>query len=342
MLDNILNGLSVKTVNFYLEKISSLYSATAHKLEGGKLPFFKDIKKKFKDVKLEPGFHKDVKRVVDSLRLKYQLYLTDNKKPSSLVENLLHFRKGTESRKSLKLIWAALALNSGVRPDIIKTVCGAGLPQMPFLDLIDEAIVDEKEINKVIKTVNENLIGEDFHWFAMRLRPGAKFEDIVTRFSSLDKEMRLPELFYPVKEIAKQIGRKVVWKDKPVINGVIFFRYRRSDIYPLFTQLYDLAWCYRNPGNRPGNYASIPSKAMDEFRDAIGFLTPDFELAPQGEMELKPGDEVVIVDGNYLNERARILKKPTFDSDGNKIFRVTLLNSNGRWDIGIDARLLKK
>ena len=110
----------------------------------------------------------------------------------------------------------------------------------------------------------------------------------------------------------------------------------------LFTNLYDLAWCYRNPGGNPGSYASIPDKAMEDFKKAIGFLNPDMEITPSGELSLKPGDEIIFINSHNMEEHARILKKPTLDEFGHKIYRVTLLNSNGRWDIGVDARLIRK
>ena len=152
----------------------------------------------------------------------------------------------------------------------------------------------------------------------------------------------MPELFYPCEEIANRVGHKVLWKEKPIIRDVVFFKKRKSEIYEMFTKLYDLAWCYRKPGGGIGNYATIPAKAMEDFKRALGMLTPDLEITPAGEMHHKPGDIVVFVNGNNIEEYGRILKKPSIDTDGNKIYRVTLLNSNGHWDIGVDARLLRK
>ena len=48
LIDNLLQDLSWKTVSFYLEKISSLYTRISPNLIGGRSLVFKDIKKKLK------------------------------------------------------------------------------------------------------------------------------------------------------------------------------------------------------------------------------------------------------------------------------------------------------
>lgn len=298
LIDNLLQRLSRKTVAFYLDKLSSLYTKIGYKLEGGPLPIFKEIKKKLRDL---PALN-------------------------PVNENT----------------WAMKALKAGIPAEKVRGVLKDQNSGMQVLELCDRADVSESEKEEILKIVEKSLQGEESQWFAMRLRPKVNFDLLMNRFGKIQNETRIPELFYPSEEIARMVGRKIVWKGKPVIRDVVFFKTKKSEIYHLFTKIYDLAWCYRNPGGGFGNYAVIPSKAMDDFKNALGILSPDFEVLPAGEMKLKRGDEVIIVNGEYAQERAKILKESPESNDGNKIFRVTLLNSNGHWDIGIDARLLKK
>lgn len=343
VVDNIFQGLTRKTVSFYLEKISSLYTGVAHKLIGGKEPIFKDVKKKLKELPAAINYSSIINRVSSKIHEMVNRGAVSGEK-RRLVESLENYDivNSSESKESLKRIWACLALKSGVLPNVVKSAIGKVPSILKPLQIVETKEISENLYKQAAKSVAESLKGEEPQWFAMRLRPKVKFEGILERFSLLGDTVKMPEFFYPSQEIAKKVGRKMVWTGKPVIRDVVFFKTRKCEIYPLFTNLYDLAWCYRTPGGGTGNYAVIPDKAMEEFKNALGFLNPDFEVMPTGQLELKPGDKVVIVDGEYAREIAEILKKPETMEDGNTIYRVSLLNQNGHWDIGIDARLLKK
>ena len=343
IIDNAVNGLSSKTIAFYLDKISSLYSAVAYELEGGKMPLFKEIKKKLKTFSISPLFSQQIKHT--SYKIK-QLAIENEKqgKKNLLLDNIsdLPYSPTESQKESIRFFWAIMALNAGINADDVKNIIKKVPPKLELIDLceIKELNADERE-NIGIR-VKQNIYGDPPQWFAMRLRPKVKYDDILQRFSKLNNKIKVPEIFYPYEEIVKRVGHKVVWENKPIIRDVIFFKEQKNKIYSLFCHIFDLAWCYKTPGGAPGDYAAIPSKAMEEFKNSLGILNSDFELAPNGEMELKPGDKVIIVDSNYMKEHAKVIKKPTFDEDGNKIYRVTLLNGNGHWDIGIDARLIKK
>lgn len=338
----IISGLSPKTVVFYLEKIAGLYSGVAKYLEGGKQSWFKEIKKELKDFddfNFSPEF---IKRISSRLKLLYQ-FTRISRADSALIDAVtdMPVNPGPEVKNSIRSFWGALALHIGIRADMVLGFFGSAPPNLGILSLAAPKELDPEERHSMVRRVALSFRGEQPSWFAMRLRPKVKYETLIQRFATLSGEVPMPELFYPCEEITKKIRRKLVWEGKPVIRDIVFFKIRKSEIYPLFTRIYDLAWCYRNPGGQPGNYASIPPKAMDSFREAIGFLTPDFEVAPSGEMALLPGDKVVILDGDYAMKKATVLKAAEED-DGTKIFRVSLLHNNGHWDIGIDARLLKK
>lgn len=341
--ENIVQGLSQKTIAFYLEKISSLYSGVAHNFESGKLPLFKEVKSKFKSIDFSIKYAAQIKKNAEKIK---ELWSRGRYSPQDnlFVREVLSVPQNNSDNQNVKnsCYWASLALLAGVKPDIVISIIKNAPQELSFLKICEKKDVSDEEINIAVKDVETSLYGEKIQWFAMRLRPRVKFEHIIERFSLIGPELKMPEFFYPNEEIAKRVGRKMVWQGKPVIRDVVFFKKRKSEIYQLFTKLYDLAWCYRNPGGGSGNYAPIPDKAMENFKKSLGFISPDFEIAPAGEMELKPGDVVIIVTGDYIDNKATILKEPSIDEDGNKIYRVSLLNCNGRWDIGIDARLIKK
>lgn len=340
--DNIRQGLSGKTVAFYLDKISSLYSGIAGSLSDGKVIPFKEIKQHLRDLSLSGNLSGRIKECGVKI-VKAWEKARKTGKDNLLVNEIMNFSEAREaSRKdSIKYVWGCLALEAGIRPNIIKGILGDLPTGLNFLDLCQSKNVSEKEREEILSKVAKRLQGEAPQWFAMRLRPKVKYDGLLDRFAKISPEVEMPELFYPSEEIAKRVGTKMVWKGKPVIRDVVFFKMRRNEVYSLFRKLYDLAWCYRNPGIGKDNYATIPDRAMEDFKKALGILQPGFEIAPAGEMKLRPGDEVIIVNGDYANTHAKIIRESTETEDGNKIFRVTLLNQNGHWDIGIDARWLK-
>ncbi|MCH5229575.1 MAG: hypothetical protein J1F12_06225 [Muribaculaceae bacterium] len=390
---NILQDLSRKTVSFYLEKLSSLYTSIAPGLIGGKVLSFKEIKVKLKQLPLIdyakevnipagrilalwkskkhnlkiPDTIEDlifyslskggipVRQIIREKKEEVKVFLKrkqdlvssseNHKILSSLIEEYLLLQGLSitdHTDKTLSHLWNILALKAGITADIIKSMMPVVHLRLGVLNLAENTDIDDLSREIAIKTVTDFLYGEEKQWFAMRLRPRVKFESLMAKFVQLNNIIKLPELFYPCEEIARKVGKKVIWEGKPVIRDIVFFRTRKSEIYPLFSKIYDLAWCYRTPGGGYGNYATIPAKAMDEFKEALGILSPAFEVAPAGFLELQPGDEVIIVTGDYARQHARILKQGTDDEEGNKVFRVSLLNGLGHWDIGIDARLLKK
>lgn len=343
VVTNLIHGLTYKTTTFYLEKISSLYSHIANKLNGGKQLFFKIVKKNLKEAAPNISYAFDVNKIGKRI-FSYCKMHTCNKKDNLLVKTLktFSFEREVHNKESISLLWGYLALIAGISPCVVRSVLGIPPAKLSFLTICEIQDLNQEGRHDINKRIENRLKGEDPQWFAMRLRPRINYESLIERFGLISDLVNIPELFYPIEEISKRVGRKIVWKGKPIIKDIIFFKSPKADIYPLFTKIYDLAWCYKTPGGISGSYANIPEKAMENFKAAIGLLTPEYELAPSGKLPLKPGDKVIIVNGDYMNEPAQIIKKATEDETGNTIFRVSLLNKNGNWDIGIDARLLKK
>lgn len=340
---NLIQGLKINTVSFYLEKISSLYSAASRNLEGGRLIEFRLLKKQLKSLNPPTDLNISADHCLRKLKLYWKEFEQGNSK-KNLLDAFLSFPeiKNENHKEIIFRLWALVALKSGVPAEKVRHFLSSIPPGLEILSLISKSALTGKEETEVLKLTRNSVVKDDPEWFAMRLRPKVKYEEIISRLSRISDLTGIPELFYPYSEIAKRVGGKVVWKGKPVISDIVFFKIRRNEIYPLFTHIYDLAWCYRTPGCGPGCYAKIPDKAMEEFRQAIGILSPDYELRPLGEMEMLPGDEVIILGGDFLAEKGKIIKKPTLDEDGNKIYRVRLNSGISNWEIGVDARLIRK
>lgn len=266
-----------------------------------------------------------------------QLERSLNSKMLELFEsrNIKHIGNIQESINSY---WAYAALRCGY---LAGNVIGMldrrpiGLPILSFCS--EKSILTPEQRQSLTTAVADIFVANPQKWYAMRLRPGVKFESLTERLNNCSQKVSTPEFFYPCQEIAKRINRKLIFKEKPILPDIVFFRSRVTDIQPLFHQIGDLAWCYTSGDT----YASIPQESMIAFQKAIGKFTPDYEVGPVGSIQLRPGDRIVVVGGSFSGKEGEILEKSLNESG--TIYRITLWGdqNNIEWRVN-DSRLIEK
>ncbi|MBD5261946.1 MAG: hypothetical protein HDS38_07450 [Bacteroides sp.] len=207
-------------------------------------------------------------------------------------------------------------------------------------------------------------------WYAMSLRPGVRFTQVCRRIQLLSKpntaqrahtEPSAPilrasltdtpfsslQLFYPCEEIARAIGKKIVIKQRPFIHSVVFFKAKLTDIGPLFACIGDLAWCYKETARPGAPYAHISQQQFELFQRTIARFTPDYEVAPTGELQLKKNDRVEIVGGLFAGHEATFegLEAPRPPEGGrgaSTVYRLNIIGDNGiEWRVSLDSRIVK-
>ncbi len=234
---------------------------------------------------------------------------------------------------------------------------------------------------EALAAIGRLFLENDPRWYAMSLRPGVTFTDLSRRINLLNNTSPLAkgldiQLFYPCEEIARAIGKKIVIKQRPFIRNAVFFRARLTDIGRLFAKIGDLAWCYRQSARPGAPYADISQQQFERFQQTIASFTPDFEVAPTGELELREGDRVEILGGLFAGHAATVVEasdcvaverrrprlrpqskgnhgpsnescEATEDSrlkteeSTNIVYRLNIIGDNGiDWRITVDPRLL--
>ena len=235
------------------------------------------------------------------------------------------------------------------------------LPPVEASGLDKENFAPLREMREIGKIFLDN----PPQWYAMSLRPGVRFTQICHRIDQLysSNAQRTtpdvpPELFYPSEEIARVIGKKIVTRKRPFIHGVVFFRAKLTDIGRLFSKIGDLAWCYRQSARPGAPYAHITDAQFRLFQQTIAQFTPDYEVAPTGELELNQGDRVEILGGLFAGHEATMEGKlssfpasylvtegtpcPSPHVNNNTIYRLNIIGDNGiEWRINVNSRLLK-
>ena len=245
---------------------------------------------------------------------------------------------GTDIDVLLRSLWICAAYRCGIPAE---DICAVGeIPEAySFLRLVEPSVMTGEQRRKTVDDVAGMLCRDRERWFAMRLRPHVRYEELLGRLADSRREEVGARLFYPCHEIARRTGRQIVWKEQPVIRDVVFLRSRPSEVGPLMRDIWNVAWCYRSEGS----YVEIPERSMEEFQKAIGIFTPEFEVSAAGAMELRPGDRVVVIGGEYAERLGVVVREGSETGEGsNVVYRIELTDTLGRWNIGVDARLLRQ
>lgn len=241
---------------------------------------------------------------------------------------------------TIRLIWVYAALKCGIPGSEIAAIVGSNVTGFLELSLCKEAEISPERKSALTNTVNSLFSDNPLRWYAMKLRRHVDFGDVEQRVKDLDRHILRPELFYPLDEICKRVGKKIVKDKQPVIRDIVFFRHRVTDIFPLFCKIGDLAWCYTTTGKPGGDYAPIPKSSFERFQETIGHFTPEYEVAPIGGFEPGEGETVVIVNGPLASYEFEV-DKAKADAD-NVIFQLNMIGDNGfQWRTSAKKRQLE-
>lgn len=192
---------------------------------------------------------------------------------------------------TLRGYWAYGALRCGATASVVAGCTGSVVDGIPALALAEPANVTPDEKSALEHSVARMFVSDPLRWYAMRLRPGVKYDDVKKRLAMQAGGASAPELFYPCEEIVKRIGRRLVHEQRPFIADVLFFRSRVSRVQPMFRNIGDLAWCYRHDGS----YAAISDAEMYAFQRTIRYLSP--AISPAAHDDLAVGSLVRITGG---------------------------------------------
>lgn len=266
-------------------------------------------------------------------------------KVAAEVRDLLRLRglaPGLNPDDTVRSLWAYAALKCGAPGSDVVAALGGAPAALPVLSLCQPRELPELRKEALRRAVAEMYISNPMRWYAMRLRPRVKFEDVERRFSIYKEELRRPEIYYPYEEIARRTGKKLIFEKKPFISDVVFFHTRITDILPLFSKIGDIAWCYTTNGRRGGQYAEISTLDFRRFQQTVGQFTPEYEVGPLGQLTPREDEEVVVMGGLFDGRTAGFKKIDKTDA-GDTLYRLRLIGDNGiEWRIGIDSRRVKR
>lgn len=239
-------------------------------------------------------------------------------------------------------LWSIAAKHAGFPPGSIAGCLCNPAALWPFA--IPEALTSER-IARIRRRVIEVLESDPEEWYAMQFRPRVSYGMISERMKS--SPVKFLSEFYPMEEIVRRVGRKLISQERPVMPGLLFFKSRASALGALFRHVGDLAWGYRT-GRSGSSYAVIPPEAIAEYQCAVGKFSDGIGEYPDGILQIEEGDRVMITDGKFGGYSA-VFEKEVCERPGvgdrpcRIVYRLRLVGmSNYTWTVDLDPRLLKK
>jgi len=267
-----------------------------------------------------------------------------NQKIESIIDNFLYVNllsvKNYSPQQAIESYWTYAAIKKGIPGSQIIAILGHVPQGYPVLTLYSHMPFTPGYAPELPCIIGDTFVDNPMHWYAMRLRPKVSYDDITHRLRQIKDIVDTPEMFYPCEEIARRTNHKLVIEKRPVIADIIFFRIHPCDIRILFSHIGDLAWCYTTTGRPGSSYAIIPNAAFRTFQETIGQFTPQYEVAPIGALESRPGDKVIVIGGPLQGQHASLESIEASDPS-HTIYRIHLMGNNGiEWRVGIDSRLV--
>lgn len=243
--------------------------------------------------------------------------------------------------ETVSAYWAYAAILSGVKPHDVASFLGVPPPGFRILELYKDYPRRAVPPTDIIRAAARMFTVNPLRWYAMHLRKRVTFEDIKRRFAQLEGKLQPPEMYYPCEELSRRVGKKIVFGEKPIIRDIVFFRSRVTDLFPLFSHIGDIAWCFTT-GGKGTVYAAIPQKSFEEFQATVGRFTSRCSRA-LAEDSLKKGDEVVIVGGSCKDVRGEVLKIEKEGPEGIISYLIRVFNDlTDNFRVSVDARQLRR
>lgn len=272
-----------------------------------------------------------------------QSELTDRqleRKVIGLVRGLFKSRGITQTdnlQDTIESYWAYAALQSGVSASSVVGVLGKAPKGLPPFALSLKIELLESQKAEIEHLVGNSFVDNPLRWYAMRLRQRVSFGELDERVKAL-KDVPAPELFYPLEEIARRINKKLVFDKQPVIRDVVFFRSRQTEVFPLFCNIGDIAWCYTTTGKPGAPYAAISETSFRNFQEAIGHYASDYHLAEEGLQSPEKGESIKILNGLFQGVEASF--RDVKSEDGRSLWQLFFNSDNNiSWNFEVDPRL---
>lgn len=240
--------------------------------------------------------------------------------------------------------WCASAMSCGIAASDIAACLAEEHRENGLTAFVIPSVLEPKRKSEIRTQVVATLTHNPLRWYAMHFRRHVDYEMVTARLR--EKDIFPAEVYYPMEEIIRKVGHKKIFDNRPVISWLMFFRERVTALNRLYSEIGDLAWGYRQSRDVRSPYAVISDRAVRDYQDAIGTLSPDTQMLPDEAVSFNEGDYLIVLGGAFNGRHATFVseRQTGSEAEGKKIvFRVRLAgNHNANWVIDWDPRLVRK
>ncbi len=241
-------------------------------------------------------------------------------------------------------LWAYLTMSCGVSASDVAACIAPQNKNIPITTFAVPSELTDNQIQEIRDRVETTLNQNPLHWYAMHLRPRVEYKNLTDRLA--DKNIFLDEIYYPMEDVFRKVGKKKIFESQPVISWLVFFRSRVTLLNRLYKEIGDLAWGYRYLPDYKSPYAIISDKEIRYYQESIGTLSPATQILRDDEVEFNEGDYLVVLGGALNGRLATFVstKKVKNESAGERIvYRVKLAGgTNANWIVERDPNLVRK
>lgn len=259
---------------------------------------------------------------------------------NALLHSLAFDMPGEFGINTIRSLWIDAAVEAGISLFEIRSIVGIGGVDDRYLQLVPETSISSQRRSEILNKVAEHINPHDEHWHVMRLRNAVTPDDIRTRTSErVPALLKRLTLYYPTREMVFKENKKIIKREMPYIPGLLFFKIGENKIAPLFREIGDLAWCYRERPSHDAPYSIIPRSEMERFQRFVGKFTEDVEVSLTGKEPLGIGRRVRITGGLMEGYEGEIydIEESKDSASGRRMFQLNLSSDQAlRWTVSVE------
>lgn len=240
-------------------------------------------------------------------------------------------------------LWAYIAMSCGVSASDTAACIAPRHRRISVTAFAVSSDLSERQIAKIRQQVESTLCDNPIRWYAMHLRQHTDFDMLSGRMK--EKDITLDEIYYPMEDVLRKVGKKNFFESKPVIAWLVFFRSRVTRLNSLYREIGDLAWGYRYRPDFRSPYAVIGDDEIRHYQQSIGTLSESTRILTDDEVKFNEGDYLVILGGPMNGRHGTFVaeKKEKGNPSGRVVFRIKLAGgSNANWEVKWDPALVRK
>ena len=197
-------------------------------------------------------------------------------------------------------LWAVKARKSGVSLPVLKSMLKVVPSEFEYLKFVKG--VDMTQTNKlhIKEKVAEAFAPVSRRWFAAKLRRGIEYKQLHDYLKDKYPDSCTDSsFFYPKREVAKRLSKKVVKERIPVIPYVVFLNVQPKTIEQVDLDIKNrgYGWVFKTTNVISADYAVISKRDMLNFQRMIGVVTPDMNIELTQAKPTSIGREVRITGG---------------------------------------------